>query len=43
MLSYKKHGKLKIFLGYAVGVGKTYAMLQAACRAKEQGCDVVAG
>lgn len=43
MLSYKKHGKLKIFLGYAVGVGKTYAMLQSACRAKEQGCDVVAG
>lgn len=43
MLSYKKHGKLKIFLGYAAGVGKTYAMLQAAYRAKEQGYDVVAG
>lgn len=23
-------GKLKIFFGYAAGVGKTYAMLQAA-------------
>ena len=25
-------GKLKIFLGYAAGVGKTYAMLEAADR-----------
>lgn len=36
-------GKLKIFFGYAAGVGKTYAMLQAAHQAKEQGTDVVAG
>lgn len=36
-------GKLKIFFGYAAGVGKTYAMLQAAHQAKEQGIDVVAG
>ena len=27
--STKKSGKLKIFFGYAAGVGKTYAMLQA--------------
>ena len=26
----RKKGKLKIFFGYAAGVGKTYAMLQAA-------------
>lgn len=36
-------GKLKIFFGYAAGVGKTYAMLQAAHQAKERGVDVVAG
>ncbi|UZM98382.1 hypothetical protein OL548_27455 [Lysinibacillus sp. MHQ-1] len=28
-------GKLKIFLGYAAGVGKTYAMLDAAHQAKK--------
>ena len=38
-----KRGKLKIFFGYAAGVGKTYAMLQAAHQAKERGVDVVAG
>lgn len=36
-------GKLKIFFGYAAGVGKTYAMLQAAHAAKAQGIDIVAG
>lgn len=36
-------GRLKIFFGYAAGVGKTYAMLQAARQAKERGVDVVAG
>lgn len=34
---------LKIFFGYADGAGKTRAMLWAACQAKEQGMDVVAG
>ena len=37
------HGKLKIFFGYAAGVGKTYAMLQAAHQAKDDGIDVVVG
>ena len=32
--STKKSGKLKIFFGYAAGVEKTYAMLQAAHQAK---------
>jgi len=32
-----QHGKLKIFLGYVAGVGKTYAMLEAAHQRKEQG------
>jgi two-component system sensor histidine kinase KdpD len=35
-------GKLKIFLGYADGVGKTYAMLEAARQRKAEGVDVVA-
>ncbi len=34
-------GKLKIFLGYAAGVGKTYAMLDAARQRRAQGVDVV--
>ncbi|MDD3336668.1 MAG: sensor histidine kinase KdpD [Eubacteriales bacterium] len=36
-------GRLKIFFGYAQGVGKTYAMLEAAHSAKDGGADVVAG
>jgi len=36
-------GKLKIFLGYAAGVGKTYAMLEAAHQRKNEGVDVVIG
>jgi two-component system sensor histidine kinase KdpD len=36
-------GKLKIFLGYAAGVGKTYGMLEAARQRKKDGRDVVAG
>lgn len=39
----EKQGKLKIFFGYAAGVGKTFAMLEAAHQAKKQGIDVVAG
>ncbi len=36
-------GKLKIFFGAAAGVGKTYAMLEAAREQRAQGMDVVAG
>mgnify|MGYP000876087779 CR=1 FL=1 len=39
----KERGRLKIFFGYAAGVGKTYAMLQAALAAREKGIDVVIG
>ncbi len=39
----KTKGKLKIFLGYAAGSGKTYAMLTAAHEAKKHKIDVVAG
>jgi two-component system, OmpR family, sensor histidine kinase KdpD len=36
-------GKLKIFFGMSPGVGKTYAMLQAARQKQAQGCEVVVG
>jgi len=36
-------GKLKIFMGYAAGVGKTYMMLEEAQELKAQGVDVVIG
>ncbi|PSL08052.1 osmosensitive K+ channel signal transduction histidine kinase [Haloactinopolyspora alba] len=36
-------GQLRIYLGAAPGVGKTYAMLDEAHRRKERGADVVAG
>ncbi|WP_040197061.1 sensor histidine kinase [Candidatus Soleaferrea massiliensis] len=39
----KRQGHLKIFFGYAAGVGKTYAMLKAAHAAKRRGVDVVVG
>jgi two-component system sensor histidine kinase KdpD len=39
----KSRGKLKIFLGYAAGVGKTFAMLEAAQQRKEQGIDIAVG
>lgn len=39
----EKRGSLRIFFGYAAGVGKTYSMLQAARLAKQEGRDVVAG
>ena len=39
----EKRGRLKVFLGAAPGVGKTYAMLQAARRRLADGADVVVG
>ena len=36
-------GRLKVFLGMAPGVGKTYEMLRAARRRKAEGGDVVVG
>src|SRR5262245_27247956 len=38
-----RRGKLKIFFGYAAGVGKTYAMLEAAHHERAEGVDVVVG
>lgn len=39
----KKEGKLKIFFGFAAGVGKTYAMLDDAREQQKNGADVLAG
>lgn len=39
----QNRGHLKIFFGYAAGVGKTYSMLKAAHTAKRHDIDVVAG
>ena len=38
-----RRGRLKVFLGYAAGVGKTYQMLEEAQQLKKQGVDVVIG
>src|ERR1017187_4195905 len=38
-----REGQLKIFFGAAPGVGKTYAMLEAAQRKRSEGVDVVVG
>lgn len=39
----QRSGKLKILLGYAAGVGKTYKMLEEARHAQREGRDVVVG
>jgi two-component system sensor histidine kinase KdpD len=38
-----RRGRLKVFLGMAPGVGKTYEMLRSARRRKAEGADVVVG
>src|SRR5437016_2980243 len=38
-----KRGKLRVYLGYAAGVGKTYQMLEDAQRLRASGVDVVIG
>lgn len=40
---FKKRGKLKIFFGYAAGVGKTYAMLDDAQELNKCGVNVLVG
>ena len=39
----RTRGRLKIFFGATAGVGKTYAMLQAAQERRRGGADVVVG
>ncbi len=43
MIRRSQRGRLKIFLGYSAGVGKTYQMLQEGHRLKSEGIDVVIG
>jgi two-component system sensor histidine kinase KdpD len=42
-MPHEKHGKLKIFMGYAAGVGKTYQMLEEGQELQSKGLDVVVG
>jgi two-component system, OmpR family, sensor histidine kinase KdpD len=39
----ERRGRLKVFLGAAPGVGKTYSMLRAAQARKQEGIDIVVG
>src|SRR5512143_3783188 len=39
----KRHGRLKVILGYAAGVGKTYKMLEEGRQLAAEGHDVVIG
>jgi two-component system sensor histidine kinase KdpD len=39
----KTHGRFKVFLGYAPGVGKTFSMLSEGIRRRQRGEDVVIG
>ena len=41
--NYERRGKLKVFLGYASGVGKSFRMLDEGRRRHERGQDVVVG
>jgi two-component system, OmpR family, sensor histidine kinase KdpD len=43
LIEKSRRGKLKIYIGHAAGVGKTYQMLEDAHALKNQGVDVVAG
>ena len=43
LLEKSRRGKLKIYIGHAAGVGKTYQMLEDAHVLKKQGVDIVAG
>jgi two-component system sensor histidine kinase KdpD len=43
MILRSQRGRLKVYLGYSAGVGKTYQMLQEGHRLKNEGIDVVIG
>jgi two-component system sensor histidine kinase KdpD len=43
MIRRAQRGRLKIYLGYAAGVGKTYQMLQEGHRLRSEGIDIVVG
>src|SRR3954449_4366149 len=43
LIRRQERGRLKVYLGSAAGVGKTFAMLREGHRLKQQGVDVVIG
>jgi two-component system sensor histidine kinase KdpD len=43
LIRAQQRGRLKVYLGFAPGVGKTYVMLQEGQRLRKQGIDVVVG
>src|SRR5262249_39683196 len=43
LIRQQQRGRLKVYLGFAAGVGKTFEMLQEGHRLKRQGVDVVIG
>jgi two-component system sensor histidine kinase KdpD len=43
LIRRSQRGRLKLYLGYSAGVGKTYQMLQEGNRLKNEGIDVVIG
>ena len=43
LIRRSQRGKLKVYLGYGAGVGKTWQMLQEGHRLKREGVDIVVG
>jgi two-component system sensor histidine kinase KdpD len=43
LVERSKRGRLKVYIGFAAGVGKTYRMLEEAHSLKQRGVDVVLG
>src|SRR5512142_2751845 len=43
LVQKSKRGRLKLYIGFAAGVGKTYRMLEEAHELRERGVDVVVG
>ena len=43
LIRRSERGRLKVYLGYGPGVGKTYQMLSEAHRLKQDNIDVVIG
>src|SRR6185312_16276393 len=43
LVERSKRGRLKVYLGFAAGVGKTYRMLEEAHALQKRGIDVVVG
>src|SRR5512147_1080495 len=43
MIRRSQRGRLKVYLGYGAGVGKTYGMLLEGHRLKREGIDVAVG